>query len=131
MQMTEDLIRNVVEQILAQMGGQVGSNGSGSAGNDGVYPTADSAVQAATKAFEAFKTRPLADRAKAVDAIKTICVDQAEELGRMELDETGIGRLDHKIAKLRDAIPRAPGVEFLRTETYSGDNGLTLGDYAP
>jgi aldehyde dehydrogenase len=49
----------------------------------------------------------------------------------MELDETGIGRLDHKIAKLRDAIPRAPGVEFLRTETYSGDNGLTLGDYAP
>ena len=26
----------------------------------------------------------------------------------MELDETKIGRLDHKIAKLRDAIPRAP-----------------------
>ena len=49
----------------------------------------------------------------------------------MELDETGIGRLDHKIAKLRDAIPRAPGVEFLRTETYSGDDGLTLADYAP
>ncbi len=130
--MTEDLIRNVVEQILAQMGGQVGSNGSAApSGKDGVYPTADSAVQAATRAFAAFKTRPLADRAKAVDAIKSICVDQAEELGRMELDETQIGRLDHKVAKLRDAIPRAPGVEFLRTETYSGDDGLTLGDYAP
>ena len=130
--MTEDLIRNVVEQILAQMGGQVGSNGSPApSGKDGVHPTADAAVQAAGKAFQAFKTRPLADRAAAVAAIKTICVDQAEELGRMELDETGIGRLDHKVAKLRDAIPRAPGVEFLRTETYSGDNGLTLGDYAP
>ena len=82
--MTEDLIRNVVEQILAQMGSQVGSNGSAPApsGKDGVYPTADAAVQAATAAFATFKTRPLADRAAAVAAIKTICVDQAEELGR-------------------------------------------------
>jgi aldehyde dehydrogenase len=129
--MTEDLIRNVVEQILAQMGTTGAANGSPSAGKDGVYPTADAAVQAATRAFAAFKTRPLADRAAAVAAIKTICVEQADELGRMELDETGIGRLDHKIAKLRDAIPRAPGVEFLRTETFSGDDGLTLGDSSP
>jgi aldehyde dehydrogenase len=128
--MTEDLIRNVVEQILAQMGTSANANGTPN-GKDGVYPTADAAVQAAGKAFQAFKTRPLADRAAAVNAIKTICVEQADELGRMELDETGIGRLDHKIAKLRDAIPRAPGVEFLRTETFSGDDGLTLGDASP
>jgi aldehyde dehydrogenase len=128
--MTEDLIRNVVEQILAQMGTSANANGT-PIGKDGVYPTADAAVQAAGKAFQAFKTRPLADRAAAVNAIKTICVEQADELGRMELDETGIGRLDHKIAKLRDAIPRAPGVEFLRTETFSGDDGLTLGDVSP
>jgi aldehyde dehydrogenase len=128
--MTEDLIRNVVEQILAQMGTSANANGTPN-GKDGVYPTADAAVQAAGKAFQAFNTRPLADRAAAVNAIKTICVEQADELGRMELDETGIGRLDHKIAKLRDAIPRAPGVEFLRTETFSGDDGLTLGDASP
>jgi aldehyde dehydrogenase len=128
--MTEDLIRSVVQEILAKMG----TNGSPSptvTGKDGVYPTADAAVQASTAAFAAYRTRPLADRAKAVEIIKMICVEQAEELGRMELDETGIGRLDHKIAKLRDAIPRAPGVEFLRTETFSGDGGLTLSDAAP
>ena len=132
--MSEDLIRSVVQEILAQMGNGAVLNGSASprpSGKDGVYPTADAAVQAAGAAFQLFKTRPLADRAKAVAAIKQICVDQAEELGRMELDETGIGRLDHKIAKLRDAIPRAPGVEFLRTENFSGDNGLTLTDVAP
>ena len=49
----------------------------------------------------------------------------------MELDETKIGRLDHKIAKLRDAIPKVPGVEYLRTENFSGDDGLTLTDYTP
>jgi aldehyde dehydrogenase len=49
----------------------------------------------------------------------------------MELEETKVGRLDHKIAKLRDAIPLVPGVEYLRTENDSGDGGITLTDYAP
>ncbi len=78
-------------------------------GRDGVYPTADAAVSAAEAAFQVFRKRPLADRKKAVDCIQTICVEQAEELGRRELDETKIGRLDHKIAKLRDDDPDDPG----------------------
>ena len=41
----------------------------------------------------------------------------------MELDETKIGRLDHKIAKLRDAIPMVPGVEFLRTDNCRATTG--------
>ena len=138
MEMTEDLIKNVIQQVLSQMSNSPGNgssagSGSGSkfSGKDGVYPTADAAVQAAAAAFEIYRKRPLACRKKAVDAIRTICVEQCEELGRMELDETGIGRLDHKIAKLRDAIPRAPGVEYLRTDNWSGDDGITLTDYAP
>ena len=138
MEMTEDLIKNVIQQVLSQMSNSPGNgsapgSGSGSkpSGKDGVYPTADAAVQAAAAAFEIYRKRPLSCRKKAVDAIRTICVEQCDELGRMELDETGIGRLDHKIAKLRDAIPRAPGVEYLRTDNWSGDDGITLTDYAP
>src|SRR5438128_905331 len=120
MQVTEDIIRNVVQEVLAQMGnGDALSNGkarSRSAGNLGVFATVDDAVRAADAAFQAFRTRPLEDRRKAVDCIRKICVDQAEELGRLELEETKIGRLDHKIAKLRDAIPLVPGVEYLRTD---------------
>ena len=88
-------------------------------------------MQAAEAAFGQYRKRPLSCRRKAVECIRTICVEQAEELGRMELEETKIGRLDHKIAKLRDAIPRAPGVEYLRTDNWSGDDGITLTDYAP
>lgn len=139
MQLTEDLIRNVIQEVLTQMGtGPVPSaNGSAAGGKPrpsgrwGVYPTAEAAVAAAEASFERFRKRPLECRRKAVAVIKSICVEQAEELGRMELAETGIGRLDHKIAKLRDAIPRVPGVEYLRTDNASGDNGLTLTDYAP
>lgn len=135
MQMTEDLIRNVVQQVLSQMSNGQGrppaSNGQRPVGRDGVYPTIDAAVDAAEAAFAEFRRRPLADRAKAVRAIKRICAEQAEELGRLELEETKIGRLDHKIAKLRDVIPLVPGVEYLRTDNDSGDDGLTLTDYAP
>ena len=132
MQMTEDLIRSVVQQVLTQMGTGGSPVGNGrSPGTFGVFPTADAAVAAAERAFEEYRTRPLADRKKAVDCVRAICVDQAEELGRMELEETTIGRLDHKIAKLKDAIPRVPGVEFMRTDSVSGDDGLTLTDYTP
>ncbi|MDE2509223.1 MAG: aldehyde dehydrogenase EutE [Planctomycetota bacterium] len=132
--MSEALIRGVVEQVLAQMGVGASSTAapaSGSNGRYGVYPSADAAVEASGSAFAKFRTRPLADRAAAVACIKKICVEQAEELGAAELAETKIGRLDHKIAKLRDAIPLVPGVEYLRTDNVSGDNGLTLTDYTP
>ena len=135
MQMTEDLIRNVVQEVLSQMGGGAfPSNGKAAArssGNLGVFSTVDDAVRAAEAAFESFKTRPLSDRAKAVECIRSICVNQAEELGRLELEETKIGRLDHKIAKLQNAIAVVPGVEYLRTDNDSGDDGLTLTDYVP
>ncbi len=125
MQLSEDLIRNVVQQVLSQMGGPpeaVGGDGpsarngastarrsTGAVGQNGVYATADDAVAAARAAFEVFRNRPLADRKKAVACIRTICVENAEELGRKELEETKIGRLDHKIAKLRRDDPGHSG----------------------
>jgi aldehyde dehydrogenase len=132
--MTEDIIRSVVQEVLSQMGNGV-ALGNGKVGSRpsklGVFATADEAVSAADEAFRAFRTRSFDDRKKAVDCIRKICVDQAEELGRAELEETQIGRLDHKIEKLKGAIPLVPGVEYLRTDNSAGDNGLTLTDYAP
>jgi aldehyde dehydrogenase len=135
MQLSEDLIRSVVQQVLSQMGGPGVAHANGRAGRPlgqwGVYATMDDAVAAADSAFQAFRKRPLADRDQAVQIIKRICVEQAEELGRAELAETQIGRLDHKIAKLNVSIPLMPGVEYLRTHCDSGDGGTTLTDYAP
>jgi aldehyde dehydrogenase len=135
MQLSEELIRNVVQQVLSQMGpnGQAAGNGAArpAPGRDGVFPTVDSAVEAAEAAFGQFRRRPLADREKAVRLVKRICVEQAEELGRLELEETKIGRLDHKVAKLNVTVPAIPGVEFLRADCRSGDGGLTLTEYAP
>src|SRR5437879_13168657 len=54
----------------------------------------------------------------------------AVEWGRIELEETKIGRLDHKIEKLK-IIKLVPGVEWLHPDGRSGDHGITLEEYTP
>src|SRR5204863_7506054 len=63
--------------------------------------------------------------------IRRICTERAEQLGREEMEETKIGRLIHKIEKLKVTAERIPGVEFLRTEAVSGENGIAIQEYAP
>nr|WP_244420427.1 aldehyde dehydrogenase [Isosphaera pallida] len=129
---TEELIRSVVQQVLSQMGTVFpgGLPGVGS-GRLGVFPTVDAAAHAARDAFQRFRGRPLADRRRAIDVIRKVVIEGAEELGSMELAETKIGRRDHKIEKLVSAGQKIPGVEYLRTDNVSGDLGITLTDYAP
>lgn len=133
MQVTDELIRGVVQQVLAQMrnGKAVASGGNGIGTKRGVFQDAEAAVQAATRAQQEFEKRGLEDRRKAVACIRKICLEQAETLGREELEETKIGRLEHKIEKLKVVADRIPGVEFLRTEAFSGENGIALQEYAP
>ena len=49
----------------------------------------------------------------------------------MEMEETKIGRLAHKIEKLKTLGERSPGVEFMRSEVFSGDHGLAVIEHAP
>ncbi|MFO0843218.1 MAG: aldehyde dehydrogenase family protein [Gemmataceae bacterium] len=131
MQVTDELIRGVVQQVLSQMrNGKAAANGASSKAR-GVFSDAESAIQAAVKAQREFERRGLEDRRKAVACIRKICSEQAEQLGREELEETKIGRLSHKIEKLRVIADRIPGVEFLRTDAFSGENGIALQEYAP
>ena len=111
--------------------GHAKPSGNGQARRWGVFDDVAGAVAAATAAQQAFEQRSLSDRKKAVDCIRRICIGQAETLGREEMEETKIGRLVHKIEKLKVCGEKTPGVEFLRTDAYSGENGVTLTEYAP
>src|SRR5438132_1290046 len=137
MQVTDDLVRTVVQEVLAGLRNGAAPKANGQArptaqtGAWGVFDDVDAAVAAARDAQRDFEKRGLDERRKAVDCVRRICIDQADTLGREELDETKIGRLDHKIEKLKVCAERTPGVEFLRTDAYSGENGITLTEYAP
>ena len=52
-------------------------------------------------------------------------MEQKVELGTMEMEETKIGRLEHKIAKLQTLGERTPGVEFMRSEVFLGRSRLS------
>jgi len=141
MQFDENLIRNVVAQVLAEVGplppgnqtnGSVhAANRTSGAGRHGVFYDADSAVKAARAAFLELRERTLEDRKRIIDIIRRISIEQCEELGLMEMAETKIGRPEHKIEKLRTLGERSPGVEFLETKAYSGDHGLAIIERAP
>jgi aldehyde dehydrogenase len=132
MQVTDELIRSVVQEVLSHVRtGQPRTSGNGKARAHGIFSDVNEAVAAAVVAQRAFEERGLDERRKAVACIRKICSEQAAELGRDELEETKIGRLQHKIEKLTIIADRIPGVEFLRTDAFSGENGITLQEYAP
>jgi aldehyde dehydrogenase len=132
MQVTDDLIRTVVHEVLSHMrNGQARTTGNGTSRPYGIFNDVNEATAAAGAAQREFEQRGLDDRRKAIACIRKICSEQAETLGRDELEETRIGRLAHKIEKLKIIAERIPGVEFLRTDAFSGEFGITLQEYAP
>ena len=113
----------------ASSGGQVG--GSHRRGARGVFSDIDSAVAAATVAFQQFSQLGLERRFKIIAEIRQECHRHLEKLARDAHEETGLGRYDQKLNKNRLVIDKTPGPEILKPEAFSGDNGLMLQEYAP
>ncbi len=141
----EQTVRSVVEEVLRKLGdgspapgapakaeapcGCGGKNGLGS-GADGVFTCGKEAAAAAHQAFLALQELGMAGRQKVVDIVKTLCTDKQEEWGRLEFEETRIGRLEHKIDKLR-GIRNIPGTEWLSPYGMSGDHGIAMEEQTP
>ena len=79
-------------------------------GRHGIFTCPDEAVRAARDAFDELSERSIDDRKRAIDHIRRISIDQCVELGTMEMEETKIGRLPHKIEKLKTLGEKSPGV---------------------
>lgn len=141
----ETLIRDVVAEVLARLNGagtapapqaDCGCNGKprssspGLRGKFGVFQDANEACAAAQEAFELLRKKGVEARRKVEEIVKTMAAQNAEAWGRIELEETKIGRLDHKIEKLQ-IIKLVPGVDWLRPDARSGDHGITLEEYTP
>jgi aldehyde dehydrogenase len=131
MQVNETIIRNVVAQVLAEMGRAPVGTSRSFHGRHGIFDCPKEAIAAGRAAFEQLSERTIEDRKRIIDHIRRISIDQCVELGTMEMNETKIGRLEHKIEKLKTLGLKTPGVEFMRSEAFSGDHGLAVIEHAP
>ncbi len=160
MNIDQEALRGVVEKVMADLGRTVppadpvpvkvsdraplatpapapaekecacrSATGNGQGGH-GIFDCVNSAANAAHDAFLQLKSLGLEGRSRVIEIVKGICSANTESWGAFELNETRIGRLDHKIAKL-EIMNKVPGVEWLRPYALSGDDGITLEEYAP
>ncbi|RZV37461.1 MAG: aldehyde dehydrogenase EutE [Chromatiales bacterium] len=98
---------------------------------DGVFATVDDAVDAANNAFREFDGMSLESRQKIIASIRESMFEHAEELARLAHTETGLGRVADKVVKNRLVTRKTSGTEVLTPHAVTGDNGLTLTEYAP
>lgn len=145
--MTDDQIKSIVDRVAAQIN-PVGA-GSKPAQNiraglepaptttttslnyRGCFSSVDDAVKASHKAFSEFQDVPLEQRKKIIERIRCLCRENVHTLAKMAHEETGLGRIEDKIAKNLLAITKTPGTEDVEPFAYTGDHGLTLLDRAP
>lgn len=98
---------------------------------DGIVPSIAEAVAAAGSAFAAYREIGLEGRKAIVAAIRASMVEHGERLAELAVAETGLGRVADKIVKNRLVTAKTPGPEDLEPTAVTGDEGMTVTEFAP
>ena len=137
MQTQEQVIAEIAKEVVARLRVQLQQPQApaapavkSAAARDGVFSTVDEAVNAAYEAQKQVAAMSLEERGRMIEILCRICMERREELGRMELEETKVGRLDHKILKLTN-MRYVLGVGAMRSDAHSDNTGLCIIERAP
>ena len=103
----------------------------GPGGDEGIHETMDGAVAAAQWSHQRLAALSIARRETIIAALRKMTIEQAENFSRITVEETGMGRVETKIQKHVLIAERTPGTEDLTPTAWTGDDGLTLVEYAP
>jgi aldehyde dehydrogenase len=132
-QLVAEIAKEVVARLQSHINGGTATDAAAApapSGRDGVFDTVDEAVKAAAEAQKKVAALSLEDRGKMISFIKRTCEERKHELAKMELDETKLGRLDHKVQKL-EIVKNVLGVESMRSDARTDSTGLCLIERAP
>lgn len=123
----EAVIGRIVEEVMTRLG----EAPCGSDGGLGIFGSMNEAVEACAAAQKKLVKMTYVERAAVIDAIRCVAVEHAEELAKMAENETKMGNWRDKTIKNKLAAQKTPGIEDLRSEAMSGDDGLTLVELSP
>lgn len=118
-------IEKIVRTVVATMKGEPSTvMPSVSSLPAGIFHRLEDAVAEATLAQRQLGTRAM--RALVIAAIRQAGQQHALELAQMAVSETGMGRVEDKVAKNISQAKLTPGIECLSPAVVAGDHGLTL-----
>ncbi len=118
---------DIINSILADLTGGTAVKSS----KNGIFDSAEDAVKAAEQGYKELQKMSLARREELITAIRRIGREHAQELARMDLEETGYGRFEDKITRFNFFLQYTPGTEDIKPEAYCGDNGMTVVERVP
>lgn len=126
MPLNEEFVQNIVQEVVAKLEMQKDSGEK-----HGVFHCMKEAIEASKKAQNIVKRLSMDQREKIISAIRRKTKENAEIMARMGVAETKMGNVGDKILKHILVAEKVPGTEDIKTEAYSGDQGLTLIEMGP
>ena len=97
----------------------------------GIYDNMEEALVAAKTSYKAIREMSVERREQIITEIRKLCYAEAEIMAKIGVEETGMGRVEHKLLKHQLVAQKTPGTEDLQTAAKTGDGGLTLVEMAP
>ena len=116
--MNEEMLREIVSRVVLNMHTEVAAADSSQLG---VMGDMNEAVLNAKEAQKELRDIPLEVRETIISKIRTKILENKELLSKMAVEETGMGRVGHKILKHELVAKKTPGTECITTEAWTGD----------
>ena len=131
--MDKTVVEQLVKKVLKEMNEGVGVSNTNEVYSNGVFDEMDDAIEAAFIGQKKLANCSMKQRKEFVEAIKKALSKESNinMISKLGVEETGMGKYEHKIIKNKLAVEKTPGVEDLVTEAMAGDDGLTLVELSP
>ncbi|WP_330684976.1 aldehyde dehydrogenase family protein [Anaerosolibacter sp.] len=120
-----------IEEIVKKVLLEISSKTETADEQYGIFQDMNDAVEAAWHAQKQLVKFNLETRGKFIEAMRKEARKHVELFAKMAVEESGMGRYEDKVLKNIVAIEKTPGIEDLRSEAYTGDDGLTLIELSP
>ena len=128
MAVSEKELKEIVENVIANLGG---SKSKSEKKQLGLFDDMNEAIEAAKAAQKMMQKMPMDFREKIISNIRKKTLENAEVFAKMGVEETGMGNVGDKILKHQLLAEKTPGTEDITTLAWSGDRGLTLIEMGP
>ncbi len=130
MKIDEKQISEIVKSILNNMD-EPAAAADNARSYKGVFDSMTDALEAVNKAYKQYRAYSVEQREQMIAKIREFTLNEAENLAKLGVSETGMGRVSDKIIKHQLVANKTPGTEDLSPSVMTGDNGLTLIEMAP